>query len=117
MADGAALIWSLFASRADVEAAAGTLLDAGLIACANILPGMILLYVWQGERGRGEEVVMLGKTTVAALDAAVAKLAEIHPYACLVILGWRADAAALATLAWLVAETGKNAQNTAQERG
>ncbi|QCI93851.1 divalent cation tolerance protein CutA [Novosphingobium sp. EMRT-2] len=109
MADGVALIWSPFASSADAEAAAGTLLDAGLIACANILPGMISLYIWQGERGRGEEVAMLCKTTAAALDAAVAKLAEIHPYACPAILGWRADAAPPATLAWLVAETGKNA--------
>jgi len=52
---------------------------------------------------------MLCKTTAATLDAAVAKLAEIHPYDCPAIVGWRADAAAPATLAWLVAETGKNA--------
>ena len=117
MADGAALIWSPFASRADAEAAAGALLDAGLIASANILPGMISLYTWQGERCAGEEVAMLGKTTAAALEAAVAKLAEIHPYDCPAIVGWRADAAAPATLAWLVAETGKNAQSTAQEQG
>ena len=116
MADGAALIWSPFAGRADAEAAAGTLLEAGLIACANILPGMISLYTWQGERGRSEEVAMLCKTTVAALDAAVAKLAEIHPYACPAIVGWRADAPAPATLAWLAAETGKNVQSTAQEQ-
>jgi hypothetical protein len=61
MADGAALIWCPFASRADAEAAAGALLDAGLIACANILPGMISLYTWQGERGAGEEVAMLAR--------------------------------------------------------
>lgn len=104
MADGAALIWCPFADRAGAEAAAGALLDAGLIACANILPGMTSLYRWEGERGRGEEVAMLCKTTSAALDAAVAKLAEIHPYACPAIVGWRADAAAPATLAWLAAE-------------
>lgn len=117
MADGAALIWCPFASRADAEAAAGALLDAGLIACANILPGMISLYTWQGERGAGEEVAMLGKTTAAALEAAVAKLAEIHPYDCPAIVSWRADTAAPATLAWLAAETGKNAEGAPREQG
>ena len=43
----------------------------------------------------------LFKTDAALLDAAIARLAEIHPYEVPAITGWRCDAAAPATAAWL----------------
>jgi periplasmic divalent cation tolerance protein len=102
-----ALIWSTFASEAEAETAATALLDQGLIACANILPGVRSLYAWNGERGEGREVGVLFKTDAAVLDRAVARLAEIHPYDTPAIVGWRADAAAPATAQWLGALAGK----------
>lgn len=99
--NGAALIWSPFADQASAEAAAATLLDEGLIACANILPAVRSLYIWQGERGEGHECGVLFKTNAKLLDAAVARLADIHPYDTPAISGWQCDAAAPATLAWL----------------
>ena len=97
----AALIWSPFADQASAEAAASCLLDEGLIACANILPGIRSLYVWQGERGEGSECAALFKTNAMLLDAAMARLSQIHPYDTPAITGWRCEAAAPATLAWL----------------
>lgn len=97
----AALIWSPFADQATAEQAAATLLDEGLIVCANILPAVRSLYIWQGERGAGSECGVLFKTSAALLDTAVARLAQIHPYDTPAITGWRCDAAAPATLAWL----------------
>ena len=96
----AALIWSPFASEEAAAAAASQLLDERLIACANLLPGVRSLYVWQGERGEARECAALFKTTAALLDKAIARLAEIHPYETPAITGWNA-AAAPATAAWL----------------
>lgn len=96
-----ALIWCPFPDGASAEQAAGVLLDEGLIACANILPAIRSLYVWQGERQAGDEVGVLFKTTADRLDRAVARLGEVHPYDTPAILGWRCDAAAPGTLAWL----------------
>jgi periplasmic divalent cation tolerance protein len=96
-----ALIWCPFADAASAEAAANRMLDEGLVACANILPPMRSLYVWQGERGEAGEVGVLFKTDAALLDQAAARLAEIHPYDTPAVLGWRADAAAHPTSAWL----------------
>jgi periplasmic divalent cation tolerance protein len=96
----AALIWSPFASEDDAAKAAASLLDEGLIACANLLP-VRSLYVWQGKRGEARECAALFKTSEGLLDKAVARLAEIHPYETPAITGWRADAAAAATAAWL----------------
>jgi periplasmic divalent cation tolerance protein len=96
----AALIWSPFASEDDAAKAAAALLDEGLIACANLVP-VRSLYVWQGERGEARECGALFKTSEGLLDKAVARLAEIHPYETPAITGWRVNAAAAATAAWL----------------
>lgn len=96
-----ALIWSPFADEESAATAAGILLDEGLVACANILPPMRSLFVWQGQRGEQRECAAVFKTSATLLDRAVARLAQIHPYDSPAILGWRADAAAPATAAWL----------------
>jgi periplasmic divalent cation tolerance protein len=97
----AALIWSPFASEEDAARIAAQLLDEGLIACANILPGVRSLYVWKGERGEARECAALFKTTQGLLDQAVARLAAIHPYETPAIAGWRADTVPPATAEWL----------------
>ncbi|HYD23245.1 MAG TPA: divalent-cation tolerance protein CutA [Croceibacterium sp.] len=96
-----ALIWCPFADEASAAAAAGQLLDEGLVACANILPPMRSLYRWQGERGEAREVGVLFKTDAALLDRATGRLGEIHPYEAPAVLGWRADTATAATGDWL----------------
>lgn len=99
--EGPALIWCPFASEQDAARAAEMLLDEKLIACANILPQMRSLYIWNGERGEGEEAGVLFKTDAALLDAAIARLAEIHPYDEPAAIGWRAEAAPPGARNWL----------------
>jgi periplasmic divalent cation tolerance protein len=103
--EGAALIWCPFADEEQAERAADALLEAGLIACANILPGVRSIYRWQGERGEARECAVLFKTSSARLEEAARHLAEIHPYDAPAIIGWKADTAGETTLGWLKAET------------
>lgn len=84
-----ALVWSPFADEESAATAAG------------ILPPMRSLFVWQGQRGDQRECAAVFKTSAALLDRAVARLAQIHPYESPAILGWKADAVAPATAAWL----------------
>lgn len=98
---GAALIWCPFPDEAAALAAIHALLDEQLIACGNALPGVTSVFVWNGERDTVREVGVLLKTNTDLLEAAVARLAEIHPYDEPAVLGWRCDAAAPGTLAWL----------------
>lgn len=97
----AALIWCPFASEESASAAAGTLLDEGLIACANILPQIRSLYCWNGERGEAAECAALFKTNSALLQRAAARLEAIHPYEAPAIVGWNADICGEATAEWL----------------
>ncbi len=96
-----ALVWCPFPDTAAARAAAGLLLDEGLVGCANIFPAMETLYVWRGTRGEGAEAGALFKTDGRLLEKVVARLIAIHPYKEPAVLGWRCDAAAPGTAAWL----------------
>ena len=96
-----ALVWCPFANEDEAELVAGRLLDEGLVACANILPGVRSLYVWSGERGEAREVGVLFKTDAALLEGAVDRLVELHSYDAPAVIGWRADAAPAVTREWL----------------
>lgn len=98
---GPALIWCPFPDSASASRICSTLLDERLIACANMLPGMVSLFAWNGERGESAETGVLLKTDAALLDKAIARLGELHPYHEPAILGWRCDGALPATAAWL----------------
>ena len=74
------MVYSTCPSVAVAEEIGGQLVEGGLSACVNILPGMIAIYSWQGERQRDEEVVMIVKTRASLADRVVARIVELHPY-------------------------------------
>lgn len=100
---GAALVWCPFPDTDTARAAAATLLDERLIACANILGTMESHFVWDGARASGSEVAVLFKTTGNGLGPLVERLGSLHPYDTPAIMGWQCDAAHPASLAWLAA--------------
>lgn len=100
-AETPALIWCPFPDEQSTLSAVDTLLDEDLAACGNLLPGMTSVFVWNGEKDTAREFGLLVKTNAALLDAAVQRLAEFHPYETPAVLGWRCDAGAPDTVAWL----------------
>lgn len=97
----AALIWCPFPDEPSALAAIETLLDEGLIACGNVLPGMTSVFAWNGTRETAREAGVLLKTNTCLLDGAIARVTALHPYEEPAVLGWRCDTAAPGTLAWL----------------
>ena len=98
---GPVLAWCPFPSEAEARTVAGVLLDEDLVACANIIPGMVSLYKWQGERGEGREVGVLFKTHAAVASRMTARLARLHSYQSPAIMLWDASATPQATSDWL----------------
>ena len=96
-----ALIWCPFPDRDSALRISKGLLDEGLIACANLAPGMSSVFVWNGRREEAEETGALLKTNSAMLEQAIGRLTELHPYDEPAILAWHCDAAAPGTAAWL----------------
>lgn len=74
------LIYSTFPSAEDAERVGGELVDRGLAACVNIIPGMTAIYIWQGQRERTPECVMIIKTRAALADTVISEARKLHPY-------------------------------------
>jgi len=100
-AETPALVWCPFPDEDSALAAVNALLDEGLAACGNLLPGMTSVFVWNGEKDTAREFGLLVKTNAALLDRAVMRLAQLHPYEEPAVLGWHCDTAAPGTVAWL----------------
>ncbi|GGZ86453.1 divalent-cation tolerance protein CutA [Novosphingobium arvoryzae] len=96
-----AMIWCPFPDENVARSVAGKVLDERLVACANMLGSTLSLFVWQGSQRQAEETGVLFKTDAVLLDRAVQRIAELHPYQAPAVLGWRCEAGAPATLAWL----------------
>ena len=56
------------------------LLDDGLAACVNILPGVRSMYVWKGSVQSDAEVLMIIKTAAVNFDRLRETLVAAHPY-------------------------------------
>lgn len=103
--ESAALIWCPFPDRDTARSIIAALLEARLVACANIIGEIESHFLWQGEQDRANETGVLFKTIAAQLDAAVVHLGKLHPYDTPAIVGWVADAALPQTIAWLASVT------------
>ena len=55
-------------------------LQARLVACANLVPGIESHYWWQGRLERGREILVLFKTQAKHLAALEQLILESHPY-------------------------------------
>jgi len=66
-------------SRDDARRLARTLVERHLAACAQ-LEAIESVYAWKGKIEEETEVRLVFKTTAARRAAAVAALAELHPY-------------------------------------
>lgn len=78
--DKAVLIYSTFPSPEAAETAGTKLVNQGLAACINIIPGMTSIYIWEGQLQRDSEAVMVIKTRKSLADAAIAEARRHHPY-------------------------------------
>lgn len=74
------LIYVTAPDAACAERIGAALVEEGLAACANILPGMRSLYRWEGALERADEAVLLLKTTPARASEAMERVRALHPY-------------------------------------
>lgn len=104
-AETAALIWCPFPDRESARSIIAAMLDARLVACANMISELESHFLWKGVADSATETGVLFKLTAARLDEAVAHLGKLHPYDTPAIVGWAADAALPQTIAWLASAT------------
>jgi periplasmic divalent cation tolerance protein len=74
------LVYATSPSLDEAERIGGRLVDDQLAACVNILPGMVSIYEWQGQRQREGECAMIIKSRAALTDRIVETVRAMHPY-------------------------------------
>lgn len=87
------------------RALADALVDEGLAACVNLLPGLQSVYRWHGQVERSEEVLLLIKTTRTCLPALQARIVALHPYELPEVLAVESAGGLPAYLDWVASET------------
>lgn len=78
-----------------------TLVDEGLAACVNVVPGVRSIYRWKGEICDDAEALCVIKTRRDRLEALRARLVELHPYEVPEILAFDVTFGHLPYLAWI----------------
>ena len=99
------VVWSTYPDPPAAERAAALLVERRLAACVAVLPQMVSFYRWRGSVERSSEAVLLAKTRGPLAEAAMAALAEIHPYEVPALLVLPVATASAAYGAWIEAET------------
>jgi periplasmic divalent cation tolerance protein len=100
------LIYATFPDMDTARRMARVLVERKLVACANLTPGAVSVYHWQGRVEEGQEVVMVAKSMAPKWPEIEALFAEEHPYETPALVCLSVYAAMPAFADWVAAETG-----------
>lgn len=92
---------------ATAETLARTLVEERLVACANLVPGVVSIYRWQGEVERAEEILLVLKTVAARTEELRERAVELHPYEVPEVLVLPVEGGHGAYLDWVRASVGE----------
>jgi periplasmic divalent cation tolerance protein len=84
----AVTLYAVFADMAEAERIGRQMVEEGLAACANILPGCRSFYRWEGGIETASEVPALFKTTLDRADALISRISELHSYSVPALAVW-----------------------------
>ncbi len=95
------LVVLVTAPSAEAQTLATKLLEAKLIACANILPSVLSIYSWKGETAVDQESLLVMKTRSEIYAQLEAKIKELHSYEVPEILAVSVERGSKAYLDWV----------------
>jgi len=86
---------------------ARALVEARLVACGNVVPGLRSIYRWEGRVHDEPEALLLLKTTRAGFEALREAVLRLHPYQVPEVIALPVEAGSAPWLAWLMAQVGE----------
>jgi len=98
---GEARVVLLTAPPGEAHDLARALVERGLAACVNVVPGLRSVYRWEGRLQDDPESLLVAKVLRAGLPALLAAVHELHPYEVPELLVLAPEAGSSAYLAWL----------------
>lgn len=103
--DKAAFVYTTFPTLAEAKKVAHALVANRLAACANIFPGMIAVFNWEGKTGEGEETAMIIKTRADLTEQVFEEVKRLHSYSLPALLVIETPAGSAEFLEWIAQET------------
>jgi len=103
-ADPVLLLFTTCPDPASAERIAHALVEERLAACVTRLDGARSTYRWQGGVTTDTELQLVVKTTAGRIQAAIARLVQLHPYELPECLAVEARTGLPAYLDWIRAE-------------
>lgn len=104
--DDAILIYATFPDIDVARTIGASLVRQQLVACVNILPGMISIYRWEGAIEEDGEISMIAKTRIGLVDAVTAAIVAEHPYDTPAVVAVPVTGGSGPFLDWIRTETG-----------
>ncbi len=92
---------STVANASDAERISRALVEQGLAACVNVVPGVVSIYRWQGEVPKEQEFLLVIKTRAEALEPLRVALVALHPYEVPELVAWPIGAGHEPYLRWI----------------
>jgi periplasmic divalent cation tolerance protein len=103
------LVLTTVATRAAGEELVRRLVEERLVACGNLVPGLLSLYRWQGELAREEEILILLKVPADGVDRLFERISALHPYSVPELVEVAVGAVSSAYCRWVLESTEVNA--------
>lgn len=105
-ADPVLWVWVTAADAAEARRIGRAVVEERLAACANLLPGHVAIYRWEGELREDPESALVLKTTAGRFEALRARIRALHSYDLPAILALPAAAGDADFLAWVRGQVG-----------
>lgn len=96
------LVLTTCPDKNSADVLATSLVESGLAACVNIIPGLESVFTWQGEAARETEWLLLIKAPRDKFAQISAHIDQLHPYELPECVAVPIDAASAAFAAWVV---------------
>lgn len=104
-----ALVMTTINDLESAERLIRTLVEETLIACGNIVPGVVSIYRWEGKVAREDEVIVLLKTATQRVAELVDRLVALHPYSVPEVVNLPAAGVFPPYARWVLESTGVSA--------
>jgi periplasmic divalent cation tolerance protein len=105
----AVAVYATFPDIATAEEICRDIVEAGLAACANIIPGMRSIYHWKDKIEEVDEVVAIMKTRGDLAEELIESVESMHPYDTPAIVVLPLSQGSARYLEWIVATTTRGA--------
>ena len=100
-----AVILVTASSRAEAEKISAVLLGERKAACVNIIPGVSSRFWWQGKIDSADELLLVIKTRISAIQDIIALVKKNHSYAVPEIIALPVIDGSADYLSWIREET------------